>query len=70
MRRKHRILLGVVIVAFAFPTLVPTVHAREKVTCTFTIQEDASRNVKAGKYSETEKVRRREYNRLVQSGED
>ena len=51
-------------------TLAPIASAREKLTVSFVIEQDASRNVKPATFSETEKVRRREYNRLIESGEN
>ena len=69
MRQKH-LLIMIIGIALWF-TLSTPVHAkRQKVTCTFTIQEDAGRNVKANTFTKTKKVRRREYNRLVESGEN
>jgi len=69
MKQKHRIMLSTISIIFGF-TLAATAHAREEVKCTFTIAEDPSRNIKAYEKSDTERVRRREYDRLVNSGEN
>ena len=69
LKRHHKVLLFISVscVALCLSLGTPAHAKRQKVTCTFTVEEDASRNIKAAAFSDTEKVRRREYQRLVGS---
>lgn len=65
-----RIGLALALAVLSIFTLAPEAYAREWVTVSFFIQENANRNIKADVFADTHKVRRKEYERLMKSGQD
>jgi len=69
MTKVHKVLLASTSVALALSIVAPTAaYASETVTCLWDISRNEYRNIKGGKYSDTERVGDRDARRILNSG--